>query len=289
MGTEARVIADTITVDGHRLTTLEVTLHRFVLAELNTHRAFSRNSASSRAIPLAKQLERVRNTPAIPVSWPAEQKGMQGGDELDPEPAYQAFTVWRAAGAGAVSAAERLGHLGVHKSVANRLLEPFMWHTVVVTATDWDGFWAQRCSPLAQPEIRVAAEAMRDAYRRSTPHLREEGEWHVPYVTDDEYASCEWPELVRVSAARCARVSYLTQDGVRDAREDLALYERLVSARPAHWSPLEHVATPWPHNVLRETLAFEDHAGDQRYVTVTRPRVGNLLGWRQLRFEMEAA
>lgn len=280
--TSAKVIADSISPEGYRVTTMEVTMHRFVLAEFNTHRMFSRNSASSRAIPFKKQLERVTTNPAIPVVWAAEQKGMQGGDEIEhPDRAERA---WLDARDSAVRWAELLATTGVHKSIVNRLLEPFMWHTVIVTATEWDNFFRQRCSPLAQPEIRVAAELMREAYETSSPGEVHYGGWHSPYLEHDDIVAIEDyvfgalqaeetnPEVEKlvtetmnkVSVARCARVSYLTHDGKRDPIEDLTLYDRLVSADPPHASPLEHVCTP-----------------SQKAFTL-----GNLIGWEQLRHQV---
>lgn len=282
----ARIIADSINEQEDRVTTIEAVMHRYVLAEFNTHRMFSRNSASSRAIPLTKQLDRVGNDPAAPVVYPAEQKGMQGGDEIE-EP-QRAHRVWLAARVHAVDAAQALGDLGVHKSVANRLLEPFMWHTVVVTATEWDGFWKQRCSPLAQPEIRVVAEAMKAAYDASTPELLREGQWHLPYIDDETANECRLEEngdylLAQISAARCARVSYLTQGGMREPDEDMLLYRRLVSADPMHASPLEHPCTPRISNVTRATVRQTD---GNRY-QIDRPRYGNFIGWHQLRYDVD--
>lgn len=279
-------MADSINEEGDRLTTLEVVFHRFVLAEMNTHRKFSRNSASSRAIPVQKQIRRVEMSPAMPVSWPAEQKGMQGGEEL--LDATMAQKAWRNAADDAVIAARRLTEEGVHKSVTNRVLEPFMMHTAVISATDWDGFWEQRCSPLAQPEIRVAAELMKEAYDGSIPRVLDEGDWHLPYVLDDEMAN-PMHVLGKVSAARCARTSYLTQDGKRDFDEDIALYQRLVSARPAHWSPLEHVATPDLENKQDFTISGYDFDGRRYTLSRIEPRYGNFRGWRQHRIEMESA
>ena len=261
----ATVIADSISPSGTRLTTLEVRLHRFVLAELNTHRVFSRNSASSRAIPIAKQIERVLTDPALPLEYGSKRSGMQAGPPLEGDRLIEAQQIWLAARDSAVAAARDLLRLGVHKQVANRLLEPFMWHTVIVSSTDWDGFWTQRCSPLAQPEIRVAAESMRDAVNASMPIACAQGEWHLPYITDDDRSEADHAHetLRRVSAARCGRVSYLTQDGRRDLDEDLKLYDRFVTADPPHASPLEHVATPAPAPNVQQ--------------------VGNLRGWLQLR------
>jgi hypothetical protein len=302
MSPSAKIIADSLSPWGTRLTTFEIVIHRFVLAELNTHRVFSRNSASSRAIPLRKQLDKVIASPAIPVVWPGEQKGMQGGDEI--EDIVSAQIAWREASSDAAMRADELGTLGVHKSIANRLLEPFMWHTVVLTAVSWENFYIQRCSPLAQPEIRVVAEMMQAAHKESVPEPIREGFWHLPYIDREDIEAAEkWVldnhgavskkrvtgTLVSMSAARCARVSYLTQDGKREVQADLDLYDRLVTAKPWHGSPLEHPATPDPTNATRAELAFTDVWGNDRMIERTIPLIGNFIGWRQLRAEVEAA
>lgn len=241
-GVHARVLADSLNAaTNDRLTTVEVRIHRFVLAEFNTHRALSRNSASSRAIPVRKQLAMVRDDPAVPLSWPAEQSGMQGGSELDEADRRYAERTWLTARDNAVESAELMTAVGVHKSVTNRLLEPFMWHTVLASGTQdgWSNFFEQRCSPLAQPEIRAAAEAIREAMLDSFPTVLGPTEWHTPLITpeDPQDAFLSEQERLRVSAARCARVSYLTHEGKRDSAEDLRLYERLTVAEPPHWSP----------------------------------------------------
>lgn len=270
--TEAKIILDSISPEGHRLTTMEVTFHRFVLAEFNTHRMFSRNSASSRAIPVKKQIERIRENPAIPVEFGTNQPGMQAGPPLEGHALETAILDWKAAAAQAVRWAEDLMEQGVHKQVANRLLEPFMWHTVIVTATEWDNFFGLRANPMAQPEIRVAAEMMLDAYKNSTPTRLEYGEWHTPYIQPEEYEEFNLDLRKQVSAARCARVSYLTHDGVRDVDKDLELFARLTEASPPHASPLEHVATP--------QLLAPPMDGPFAAAPV---HLGNLIGWSQLR------
>lgn len=289
MNPSTRVVADSVSPAGHRLTTFEVVMHRFVLAEFNTHRVFSRNSASSRAIPLAKQVQRVADNPAVPVKWPAEQPGMQGGDEIADVTAARERWVW--ARQHAALAAQMLGKMGVHKSIANRLLEPFMWHTVVVTATAWENFFGLRCNPMAQPEIRVAAEAMKAAYDASIPREIGLNEWHLPFMDDEEIDSLGSAlDRVKVSSARCARVSYLTHDGVRNMEKDIQLYERLTTAEPMHASPLEHVATPEPENVHEVSVVACHAPNDIGYprMTLTLPKYGNLLGWHQHRFDVEA-
>lgn len=308
----ARVVADSTYPDGVRLTTLEVVMHRYVLAEFNTHRVFSRNSASSRAIPVTRQMDRIVNWPALPVTWPSEQKGMQGGESLSRQQTDLALGVWLEAQEAAVSAATGLTRMGLHKSVTNRLLEPFMRHTVVVTSTAWENFFALRLDTDAQPEIRMAAEAMKAAYDASTPQdVAETMGWHLPYVDVEDVTrvgaelgarsadpSHAIEALARISAARCARTSYLTQDGKRDIMADLDLYDRLVTDRVGkaiHWSPLEHVATPWSWNRQEGCIHFgQDEAlvGVEDTFTCMPldhlPRTGNLLGWRSLRTTVEA-
>lgn len=269
-GPSAKIILDSVSPWGDRLTTFEINLHRFALPELNTHRLFSRNSASSRAIPVTKTLERVKINPAFPLKWPAEKSGMQGGDELALHDHFAAEDLFEDIHHYAVKRIEEYiaGRPDIstrlHKSLVNRLLEPFMWHTVIISATSYEGFFAQRCSPLAQPEIEAPAQLMRSLYESSTPTVIEPGQWHLPYVTGSNEDIPDLEDRKKISAARAARVSYLSHDGIRDTGADLALYDRLVSADPPHWSPLEHVATPerdW--------------------------NLGNFKGWEQLRFMLE--
>lgn len=279
VSTSAHVVADSVsTLTGERLTTIEATMHRFVLAEFNTHRTHSRNSASSRAIPVEKQLAKVVTNQAFPLEWPAEQPGMQGGCSLESEAlldAYELFgDVWdhTTETIARYLAAHPDKSTRLHKSLINRLLEPFMWHTVIATSTTagWENFFAQRCSPLAQPEIRAVAECMEQAYDSSTPAQLGHGHWHTPYVSWLERAEMDLRSACRVSAARCARVSYLTHDGVRDIGKDLDLYAKLVTADPPHWSPLEHVATP--ARKMRRTLGNFDRWHQLRHVGLPKQR-----------------
>lgn len=278
MAYSAKVIADSVSAIGHRLTTLEVTFPRMVLAEFNTHRLFSRNSASSRAIPIAKQLERIKSDPFIPIHWGANQAGMQANAELSSEDQKKAKAEWLAARDDAVTHVEKLLAVGLHKQVTNRLLEPFMWHTVIVTATEWSNFFALRANPDAQPEIRQAAELMREAMDASTPSLVQVGEWHLPFIQPDEreWARDNTDDAIKVSIGRCARVSYLTHDGERDHSKDIELYERLTGS--GHMSPLEHVATPMSYdNIVPGRNAHGDVFGQEN------PWSGNFYGWRQFR------
>jgi thymidylate synthase ThyX len=253
---------------GAKLVTMVVRFPRFVLAEFNTHRVFSRNSASSRAIPVEKQLSMLRESPFAPFEWRSERSGMQGGEELLGDDLLDAQKLWSEVYESTLSSIERYiekhpdKQTRMHKSIMNRLLEPFMYHTVVVTSSDWENFFDQRCSELAQPEIRVAAEMMRDVLSRARYELVKPGEWHTPFVQPDE-RNLPMLSQMKVSVARSARVSYLNHDGSRILEKDFQLFDRLAS--DGHWSPFEHVATP--HTDI-------SHESIQR---------GNFKGWNQLR------
>jgi thymidylate synthase ThyX len=225
---------------------MEVRYPRFIHSEMMTHRVFSRNAASSRAIPIKKMIAAVRDEPALPVYWGRNQTGMSAREEVPPEVVERAKAEWMLALEDALRHAETLAdkEIDLHKQLVNRLLEPFAWITVIITATDWANFFTQRCHPDAQPEIKHIADLMLGAYRASIPLPVDAGRWHTPLIQDDER---DLPDdaLCKLSVARCARVSYLTHDGRRDREKDLELYARLVEGGAnGHWSPFEHVATP---------------------------------------------
>jgi hypothetical protein len=257
MAYACQILADSISPAGHRLTSYQVTFPRIVLAELNTHCMLERNSASSRAIPIPKRIAAVKGDPFVPEAFGRNQKGMQPGEALDGKEAEKARELWETAASDACYNAERLAALGVHKQYANRLLEPFSWHTAVITATDWDNFFHLRVNPLAQGEICKAAEMMLAARNASEPRSLNHGEWHAPYVLPNEAFDLEvrGVDVAAVSAARCARVSYLTQNGEKSIAEDLGLYARLVEG--GHMSPLGHPARPMSEMELRITRTFE--------------------------------
>lgn len=304
MGYSVRVIADSISQAGHRLTTLEVVFPRFILAEFNTHRVLSRNSASSRAIPVIEEIRRLMRDPFIPERFGVNQPGMQAHTFLSGEKHDEAVRIWLRGRDRAVLTAfelilgESIGvdvdwlspkrfdealnmldpkyrqiHLpdieilNIHKQLANRPLEPYMWQTVVVTATEWSNFYALRANQEAQPEIRRIAELMLDAHSANEPILLEDGQWHLPYVSEEEIASGELTlnEWAKVSSGRCARVSTLTHDGRRDPSADISLFNRLASS--GHMSPLEHQATPLTATQLRVGYMIS----------------GNFTGWQQFR------
>lgn len=252
----AKIIADSISTKGVRITTMELNYPRFIHSEFMTHRQFSRNASSSRAIPVEKQIHQVFNTPATPIHWGKNQPGMQARKEIDFPTLAQ--DIWKYASELAVDRAYELKDLDIHKQIVNRLLEPFQYIKVIVTATEYDNFFKLRCHEDAQPEMYELARCMKEAMEESTPKLLKHGEWHLPYV---DFPGPRGKELslekaIKCSVARCARVSYLNHDNSNpNIEKDIALADKLLEA--GHMSPFEHQATPMDFAKDTYALAWE--------------------------------
>lgn len=251
----AKVIADSYRVLKFgvisRITTLELVFPRYILAEFNTHRAFSRNASSSRAIPTKKMIQAALGSGVVPVRFGLNQPGMQAAKEnLEGDKLEEAWRIWYDLSMQTAKACERLMELGLHKQWASRPLEWFSTIKVVVTATDVDNFFLLRDHSEAQDEICYLAQAWKIAMNNSTPKLLELSDWHIPYVSEKELEELGLENALQVSSARCARTSYKTQHGITSTlEEDIALFERLVHnlddpEDPFHASPTEHQATP---------------------------------------------
>lgn len=292
----AKIIADSISSQGIRLTTMQLRYPKFIHGEFMTHRVFSRNASSSRAIPVERMIADIERDPAMPVFWGKNQAGMQAREELGTEAKAAAELWWRQALADAISNAYCLHNEGAHKQIVNRVLEPFMHINVVVTATDYENFYALRRHEDAQPEMKALADAMWEAQQASEPRLLKPGEWHLPYVMDDDRQRAYWDSrypgpdnsecfdegevleiCTRLSVARCARVSYLTHEGkAPNIEDDLKLYDRLVGSMPLHASPAEHQATP-------DETSSEYIDGKSSREWFYPEQHGNFRGWRQYR------
>ena len=241
----AKVIEDSIVVGGKRLTTVQLEYPRVIHAELMTHRVFSRSAASSRAIPVRRLIERVENHPYVPEDWGQNKAGMQSEVPLDPDAAALAHTIWMNAFRNAVESAKALAALGVHKQHSNRVLEPFAHIAVVVSSTEWQNFFNLRRSPKAQPEFQRLADVIYEVREKSIPVQRRVGDWHLPYLLDEERETLNPATAADVSAARCARVSYWKHDGtVPSLEDDFRLAAGLREDR--HLSPFEHQAYALP-------------------------------------------
>lgn len=258
---KAEIIEDSIAPSGIRLTTFVLTYPRFIHSEFMTHRMISKNASSSRAIPVSKFMEAIKTNPAMPISFSKNCKGMQAQEDIENQ--EQAQAIWLEARDQMIKYVQILTNMGVHKQHANRLLEPFTHITVVASATDWANFFALRCHKDAQPEFQALAKEMFREYTSKTPKKLKLGEWHLPFVTDEEKSVCLKSANLIKSVARCARVSYLSHDKtVPTFEQDVDLYTRLVGTSPIHASPTEHQA----------------EAGSSDYL-----QSGNFRGWTQYR------
>ena len=286
----ANVVQDSYS-NGVRITTLELEYPRFIHAEVLTHRQFSRNSASSRAVPVDDMLQLVNSNPAEPVWWGKAQSGMQAHEEIDDTSV--AVTYWNAARYSALDYAETLKDLNLHKQIVNRITEPFQMIRVVLTATEFANFFELRDHEDAQPEIRALAKAMGKAMQESKPMHILPGDWHVPYVTrrQDEAGQVFYGDEITldrasarlVSASCCAQVSYRLADRSLEKAERIA--KRLLKARPWHASPFEHQATP----MTGVTRTLEIQPGVTHMDTHNRLWSANFRAWIQHRQLLEQA
>jgi hypothetical protein len=263
---KAEVIEDSVAAHGVRLTTVQARYHRFIHGELMTHRVFSRNAMSSRAVPIQRVIRQVRTDPAMPLHWGANQPGMQARSELQGLKLKLAKGTWRFAARVAARLAWALWKLGLHKQIVNRLLEPWQWMHTVISSTEWENFFELRTHPDAQPEMQALALAIQTAMAGSVPRRLKRGEWHLPFVREEERQKLSLEMQRRVSTARCARVSYLMHDGhATTVEKDQALHDKLVASTPRHASPAEHQA------MAMKSSEF----------------IRNFRGWRQYRDVLE--
>lgn len=277
-------------VHYENLWTFELTYPRYIHSEFMTHRVFSRNASSSRAIPVRRVIEQVRENPVMPPKVFMNQKGMVGETEADEVTTTAFHVLWKEATDNACKTAEMMERMGIHKQHVNRILEPFQFIKVIVTATEWYNFFALRLAPDAQPEIRQLARVIydeMDRYRNKEVGVLEVSiprkncpdifarmgadKVHtivsLPYITDEdikEIGKDNYRQLMKISAARCARVSYNNHDGSKpDLEKDMKLYDHLYDGR--HLSPMEHACIQDP---------------DYR-------KYANLNGWKSLRYLVE--
>lgn len=274
----AKIIAHSKSaVTGKEIVTFELIYPRFIHSEFLTHRMFSRNAASSRAIPVNKMIEQVRNDPAKPVHWGKNQPGMQAKEELMGTDLANIRWGWQRAAEDAAGWAEVMSIDGAHKQIANRILEPFQWMKTVVTATEWENFFWLRNHEDAQPEIKRLAEVMLEALEVNRCMVVEldSGDWHTPYYEcgywlkehqdttgwyDKNGVSLE--DALAISSSCCAQVSYrLLDDSLEKAR---MIYKRLVESEPVHASPFEHQASPVKfETALEQTLSYMSKESDE--------------------------
>ena len=296
--------------DEKPLFTVRMRYPRPIHGEIMTHRVFGRNARSSRAVPVKTMLNEVRNTPFVPWHWGKNQKGMQAGEECDeivwvqklvmPKNGYayghsedwkgsevektgvSAEDAWLLASSRAMQAAEAFMEAGYHKQLANRLLEPFSWIDTLITSNRWDNFLWLRDHKDAEPHLQDLARLVKVALEEAKVQELKPGEWHLPYITDAdrEFVSDngmrDWFNqdfLCKISAARCARISYKPFDGDASYEREMDRYNMLVTSERVHASPLEHQATPDRYD--------PDYPNTQQWEC--QMHHGNLPGWIQAR------
>jgi len=271
----AEILADSVwsKTRSPRLTTFLLHYPRIILAELNTHRVFGRSTESSRAIPVAKQVEKVLQSPYIPTLWGKNQRGMQSKEEIAESNA--AILIWRDAAEDAARHAGHLADLQVHKQLANRLLEPFVFVHTVVTATEWANFFALRCHEDAHPDFQTLADLMLRLYVTNEPV---ETSRHRPFCDRNmDGITCDEDALV-VGTARSARVSYASHDGQHSLAKDRVLVHHPETglAPRGHWSPFEHCADaldPTEHRGLVNWYDYDIYERNHEFWS------GHLRGW----------
>ncbi|MGL5281480.1 MAG: FAD-dependent thymidylate synthase [Plesiomonas shigelloides] len=267
---EVQIIADSVGQRSGRITTFELTYPRIIHSEFMTHRLFSRNAMSSRAVPIKKMVELIRTNMAMPVRFGSNQPGMQDkGLEHDGMVDVAGFCrkltgreAWAIAAKRACDMALSLEEAGYHKQIANRLIEPFQMMKTVMTTTEMENFLWLRVDADADPTIEVLANLMKEAMDNSEPEWLPAGVWHTPYVDhvygfgpegdahifegycvldeNDRPVMLTEEEALRISASCCGQVSYRRLDSTKDKALDI--YTRLVAGKKVHASPFEHQA-----------------------------------------------
>lgn len=283
---------------GKDIVTYKLTYPRYIHGELMTHRVFSKNAGGSRAITIGRLIKRVQDSPATPI-WTLNQKGMQGPPILEEAKLRTAQERWLEARDAVINQAEEMSHIGIHKQNVNRMLEPWMHMEIVLTGTDFDNWFKLRDHPDAQPEIQELAQKMRESLNKSIPQYLDKGMWHIPfeegiefeetYPFDGEQNRQNLLDKLKISVARCARVSYFNFDGGQDKNKDIELYEKLIVSEPLHASPAEHQArVPHPYELKDMEVIWHFTQDPEEHWEQKRGKYfSNLTGWVQLRKVIE--
>lgn len=292
----ANVLLDSVSPDGVRLTTFEVEYPHAIHKDIMTHRMLSRNFQSFRAFPPEKVIANIVSDPFIPEAFDYRVKGMGQGDALDSLRAMEADAHWRNHIEWSLQSAEKMMELDIAKAQVNFVLQDLTWIRGIITATEWENFFALRLDlndegkPKARPEVFKIASMMKEAMDNSTPELIEYGQWHIPLIGDgyiDAIQNDTWDKWKKIGTGRIARVSYLTHLGKNDPDADINLHDGLRV--DMHMSPFEHVARPfapdeWDDIERAESVLvhYGNFATKQQIIDQLEFR-GNFRGWHQYR------
>lgn len=261
----AKVIAHSIHADtGQEIITWELEYPRIIHSEFMTHRTFSRNAASSRAIPVMTMIDMIRKDPAKPVRFGMNQAGMQdaGDHEKRIWGIFKPTAWWDMAIWASTFFAKRFAKAGYHKQIGNRLMEAGSMMKTIMTATEVDNFFWLRCDEMADPTIEALANAMHKALSVSIPIRLRNGDWHTPYyqkgywIGYKEGKDIRWNgykegkdiygftlnEALQISTSCCAQVSFRKNDDTLE--KAISVHDKLINGNKVHGSPFEHCATP---------------------------------------------
>lgn len=285
MTIKAEIIAYSKSAQGQSIVTWCLEYPRFIHGEFMTHRLFSRNAASSRAIPVKSMIAQVMAKPAAPVHWGKNQPGMQAQEELEDYEMAHVMYIWEEAAYEAAMSAGAMDAMGAHKQIVNRLLEPFQTMKTVMTATCMDNFFWLRNHEDAQPEIKVLARLMWEALNSEDPVTLQPGDWHVPYFGEGYWlkgCGVSLEDALAISSSCCAQVSYRRLDDTLEKAQ--MIFQRLVESEPVHASPFEHQATPMKWGKLcKDTMQQGWEDGVTHMDRGFNFWSGNFIGWVQHR------
>lgn len=291
----AKILAYSIAPNGQKIVSWELEYPRFIHGEFMTHRLFSRNAASSRAIPVKSMIAQVMAKPAAPVHWGKNQPGMQAQEELEDYEMAHVMLMWEEAAYEAAMSAGAMDAMGAHKQIVNRLLEPFQTMKTVMTATCMDNFFWLRNHEDAQPEIKELARLMWEALNSEDPVTLQPGDWHVPYFGEGYWlkgCGISLEDALAISSSCCAQVSYRRLDDTLEKAQ--MIFKRLVESEPVHASPFEHQATPIAEYKFQHGFAYDFEvnlrsdsetweAGITHFDRAGNFWSGNFIGWIQFR------
>ncbi|WP_205937643.1 FAD-dependent thymidylate synthase [Rhizobium leguminosarum] len=274
----AKVILASKSWDSTALPLITMHLHYpdIIHGEVMTHRVFSRNARSMRAVPVATMVKEVREDPFVPWHWGKNQKGMQASEECNELVKIGSYweggphndrevdilktreEAWRLAANSAADFAENYAHAGYHKQIANRIIAPYTWKHTLITSKSWANFFHLRDHEDAEPHFHDLAALVRGAIRNASYQWLKPGEWHLPYVTKSEMANNPLEVQRQLSVARSARISYAPFDGDFSIAREIERYDLLVGSQPLHASPTEHQATPDLFKKVNGKVVFDN-------------------------------
>jgi hypothetical protein len=249
------------------LITMHLHYPDIIHGEVMTHRVFSRNARSMRAVPVATMVKEVRENPFVPWHWGKNQKGMQASEECNElidlagtmfrdigDPLTREAS-WQLAAKAAADFTEAFAASGYHKQIANRIIAPYTWKHTLITSTSWANFFHLRDHDAAEPHFHDLAALVREAIAGAEYQLLDYDDWHLPYVTEEDWHKI-WDYVgrdtvgdgratqvaLKLSTARAARISYRPFDGDGSIESEIRRHDDLVASSPLHASPTEHQA-----------------------------------------------